>query len=79
MTDGHKNNVLNDDPESLGVTLVSSTNSDGVLYCKFTREAKTTIQGVEYDLQKSKYNLLLAQGTCKFIFTSSITKTCTTF
>lgn len=65
MTDGYTVNMINDDPESLGVKLLASSSSDGVLYCKYTQDAKTILNKVQYDLQNTKYYLLLAQGPCK--------------
>lgn len=56
---GKHNSIL---PEAVGVELSEFTSNEGKLYCKFTRKAKTTIQGTTYDLLNDKYYLLLAQG-----------------
>lgn len=45
------------------VTLVNSSSENGNIYCTFTREKITTVEGKIYDLSKDKYFLLIAGGT----------------
>ncbi|XP_039277082.1 putative ferric-chelate reductase 1 homolog isoform X1 [Nilaparvata lugens] len=45
------------------VNLLSSSYEDGELYCKFTRDVRTTIEGTTFDLANNKYFLLLAAGS----------------
>jgi len=36
---------------------------DGTIYCKFMREAVTTVEDRQFDLAKDKYHLLVAAGS----------------
>lgn len=44
------------------VQLEASSIKDDVISCKFWREKTTVIQGREYDLVNTPYNLLVAAG-----------------
>lgn len=46
-----------------GISLVNGTYSDGTIYCKFTRDEVTTVEGKEFNLASRNYNLLLAAGS----------------
>lgn len=46
-----------------GITLLNSSYSDGTVYCKFTRDEVTTVEGVEFNLASRNYYLLLAAGS----------------
>lgn len=61
VEDGKDNERLNNLNDK--VTLKHSKFSDGVLYCKFTRDSVTTVKGKEYDLVNGEYYWLLASGT----------------
>jgi len=59
-TSGHDGvNLL---PEAIGVTLDTSTFTDGILYCKFRRSPLTDVEDVTYDLNTKEYYVLLAKG-----------------
>lgn len=61
VDDGKDNERLN----HLGdkVALKHAKYADGSLYCKFTRDVVTTVNGKEYDLANEEFYLLLAAGT----------------
>lgn len=44
------------------VGLEASSIKDDVISCKFWREKMTVVQGREYDLVNTPYNLLVASG-----------------
>ncbi|VVC24734.1 Hypothetical protein CINCED_3A009275 [Cinara cedri] len=46
-----------------GLTLLNSTYIDGTIYCNVIREAVTRVEGVNFDLMRNKYFLLIAAGT----------------
>ena len=45
------------------LTLINSSFENGNIYCTFTREKITTVEGKIYDLSKDKYVLLIAGST----------------
>ncbi|XP_075215602.1 putative ferric-chelate reductase 1 homolog [Lycorma delicatula] len=59
---GEKSNTRNKVKQT-GVNLLSSSYEDGNIYCKFTRDVKTTVEGKIFDLANDKYYLLLAAGS----------------
>ncbi|XP_050442083.1 putative ferric-chelate reductase 1 homolog isoform X2 [Adelges cooleyi] len=46
-----------------GITLLNSSYIDDTIYCNVAREPVTKVEGVTFDLIRTKYNLLLAAGT----------------
>jgi len=46
-----------------GIVLKNSSFVDGTIYCKFMREAVTTVEDRRFDLAKEKYHLLVAAGS----------------
>lgn len=46
-----------------GIELLSGGSVDGMLTCKVRRNAKTIVNGKEYDLERSQYYLLVAAGS----------------
>uniref|UniRef100_A0A2H8TDL1 Putative ferric-chelate reductase 1 n=1 Tax=Melanaphis sacchari TaxID=742174 RepID=A0A2H8TDL1_9HEMI len=46
-----------------GLTLLNSSFIDGTIYCNVVRDAVTKVEGVNYDLIRNKYFLLIAAGT----------------
>ncbi|KAL0811036.1 hypothetical protein ABMA28_010316 [Loxostege sticticalis] len=50
-----------DSPQEI-VQLKESSNINGKLYCKFTRDVVSTVKGVTFDLANSKYNLMVVSG-----------------
>ncbi|KAJ0171929.1 hypothetical protein K1T71_012692 [Dendrolimus kikuchii] len=50
-----------DSPQEI-VQLIESSNIDGKLYCKFTRDAVSTVNGVTFDLPSNMYNLMVVSG-----------------
>lgn len=46
-----------------GLRLLNTSAVDGIIYCAVERDAVTKVEGVEYNLIKNKYVLLLAAGT----------------
>lgn len=51
-------------PELQGsLSLLFASYENGILYCAFTREPVTTVEGQAYDLNNDKYYLLIAGGT----------------
>uniref|UniRef100_A0A0C9QEG1 CG8399_2 protein n=1 Tax=Fopius arisanus TaxID=64838 RepID=A0A0C9QEG1_9HYME len=57
---GHKNERL---PSQSGMlSLEHSTFEDNRIYCRFTRERRTTVNNREFDIENNAYYLLLAMG-----------------
>ncbi|XP_015598085.1 putative ferric-chelate reductase 1 homolog isoform X2 [Cephus cinctus] len=56
-----KTNSRRSTPED-AVRLESSFTQDGIIGCKFWRDKMTVVQGREYDLVNTPYNLLVAAG-----------------
>lgn len=55
------------------LSILNRSIVNGALYCKFTRDRTTLVQGREFDLANRAYCLLLASGTslkCKYNQTS---------
>lgn len=50
-----------DSPQDI-VQLLQSSTIDGKLYCKFTRDAVSTVKGITFDLMNKKYNLMIVSG-----------------
>lgn len=46
-----------------GITLLNSSYIDGTIYCNVLRDAVTKVEGVNFDLIRLKYFLLIAAGT----------------
>lgn len=46
-----------------GLTLLNTSYADGTIYCSVERDAVTRVEGVDYNLIKNKYVLLVAAGT----------------
>lgn len=42
---------------------MNSTYIDGTIYCNVLREPVTRVEGVNFDLMRNKYFLLIAAGT----------------
>ncbi|XP_028167929.1 putative ferric-chelate reductase 1 homolog [Ostrinia furnacalis] len=50
-----------DSPQDI-VQLKESSNINGKLYCKFTRDVVSTVKGFTFDLAGGKYNLMVVSG-----------------
>lgn len=46
-----------------GIQLLSSSQADGALYCKISRDEMTNVNGRVYDLASEKYYILVASGS----------------
>uniref|UniRef100_A0A1B6DIZ9 Ferric-chelate reductase 1 homolog n=1 Tax=Clastoptera arizonana TaxID=38151 RepID=A0A1B6DIZ9_9HEMI len=57
---GSKSNVRK---RQLGINLLNGTYVDGILYCRFTRDPRTIVEDVTFDLVNDQYHILLAAGS----------------
>lgn len=44
------------------ISLINSSYVDGTIYCKLERDARSTVEGKEFDLVNNKFHLLVAIG-----------------
>lgn len=51
-----------DSPQDI-VQLLESSVIEGKLYCKFTRDAVSTVKGQTFNLITNKYNLMVVSGS----------------
>lgn len=51
-----------DSPQDI-VQLLESSVIEGKLYCKFTRDAESTVKGQTFNLITNKYNLMIVSGS----------------
>ncbi len=58
---GKANEELSDN-EFHGVTVVNTTYSNGILYCKWRKRRRFTLRGTRFDLKDYRYYIMLAYG-----------------
>lgn len=58
---GEKSNMRT--KNQLGIDFINGSYVDGVLYCMFTRDPMTTVEGTTFDLINNQYHLLVAAGS----------------
>lgn len=45
------------------IRLLDSSYENGQIYCRVERDAVTTVRGINFDLIRNKYNVLVASGS----------------
>lgn len=50
------------DGEFHGVTVMNTTYTNGILYCKWRKRRRFTLRGTRFDLRDNRYHLMLAYG-----------------
>ncbi|KAF7493287.1 Putative ferric-chelate reductase 1 -like protein [Sarcoptes scabiei] len=50
------------DGEFHGVTVINTTYTNGILYCKWRKRRRFTLRGTRFDLRDNRYHLMLAYG-----------------
>lgn len=58
---GEKSNMRT--KNQLGINFINGSYVDGVLYCMFTRDPKSSVEGKTFDLINDKYHILVAAGS----------------
>ena len=61
INNGKSNEELSE-TEFHGVTVVNTTYSNGILYCKWRKRRRFTLRGTRFDLKDNKYYVMLAYG-----------------
>lgn len=57
-----KSNEELSESEYHGVTVVNTTYTNGILYCKWRKRRRFTLRGNRYDLKDTKYYIMVAYG-----------------
>lgn len=57
-----KSNEELSDTEFHGATVVNTTYTNGILYCKWRKRRRFTLRGTRYDLKDNKYYMMISYG-----------------